>query len=255
MSRAVRGRFASGLFLNRLAVAMSGLALFISLGGDSIAQRAVSSLASGSVKSREIANNSVASVDVRDGTLRLSDLGNALRATIEAPGLAGPQGVAGSMGPAGPAGAKGDAGPTGPQGLPGAPGQATVADGSVTSAKIADGTVDTVDIATDAVRTAKVLNGSLNAADVGKAAGSHSLNFPNIPAGSCRFDDIPDTGVATENETILVTPNSGFTAALKIDATPVGSALPNGIHLVVCNDSVSDFDPDPTQFNYVVFDN
>ena len=127
--------------------------------------------------------------------------------------------------------------------------------GSVTSVKIDDGTVDNVDLATDSVRTGKVQNGSLDAADIGKAAGSYTLDFPNVASGSCVFDDIPDTEVTTENETILVTPNSEFPAALKVYATPVGAALPNGIHLVVCNDSSVDFNPNATQFNYVIFDN
>src|SRR5919109_2888066 len=59
--------------------------------------------------SRDIIDNSLQSVDIKNGTLRTVDFG---RSTIRAlKGNVGPAGPAGPGGPAGPAGAQGPAGP------------------------------------------------------------------------------------------------------------------------------------------------
>ncbi len=77
------------------------LALFVALGGTSYA------VATGSIDSREIKDNSVQSADVRNGTLTARDI---TRSTLGQ--LRGPQG------PQGPRGAPGPQGAAGPAGLP-----------------------------------------------------------------------------------------------------------------------------------------
>lgn len=81
------------------------LALFIALGGTSWA------VATGSIDSREIKNNSIRGKDIRTGTIGSSDVGNGSL-------LAGDFKV-GQL----PAGARGAQGPAGPQGLRGPAGQ------------------------------------------------------------------------------------------------------------------------------------
>ena len=86
--------------LPRLSYAnvLSTVAVFIAMGGTSYA------VATGSIDSREIRNNTLGSGDVRNNTLRSRDVRNgALIAADFRPGQlpAGPQGPAGPRGPAG----------------------------------------------------------------------------------------------------------------------------------------------------------
>ena len=74
---------------------MSTVAVFIALGGTSVA---AVQLTKNSVKSRHIARNAVDSNKVKDGSLRAKDF---RRGELKA-GPAGPQGPAGPAGPAGP---------------------------------------------------------------------------------------------------------------------------------------------------------
>ncbi len=97
------------------AMAISLVALFVALGGTSLA--AVDALAP---------RNSVGSAQVINGSLQKQDLGKkavaALKGNRGAAGPAGPAGTAGAAGPqgqAGPAGASGQRGATGPQGATG----------------------------------------------------------------------------------------------------------------------------------------
>jgi hypothetical protein len=83
------------------------LALFIALGGTSWA------VATGSIDSREIKNNSILGKDIRTGTIRSSDVGNgSLLAGDFKPGQL-PAGPRGAQGPAGPQGLRGPAGQDG----------------------------------------------------------------------------------------------------------------------------------------------
>ena len=71
------------------------------------------------VKKVDLAENSVVSSKVKDGTLKLKDLGKKANDKINKGGPAGPAGPAGARGQAG---AQGPAGPQGPQGPAGTPG-------------------------------------------------------------------------------------------------------------------------------------
>src|SRR3712207_2058599 len=87
------------------AMVVAMVALFVSLGGVSYG------VATGSIDSREIKNNSVRGKDIRNGTIKSRDVGNgSLRAS--------------DFGGALPAGPKGDKGDRGAQGLRGPAGAA-----------------------------------------------------------------------------------------------------------------------------------
>jgi hypothetical protein len=94
------------------ATAISLVALFVALGGTSLA--AVDALAP---------RNSVGSAQVINGSLQKRDLAKkavaALKGNAGPAGPPGPAGTAGPQGPAGPAGASGPRGATGPQGATG----------------------------------------------------------------------------------------------------------------------------------------
>ena len=86
-------------------------ALFLTLGGTSYA------VATGSIDSREIKNNTVRSKDVRNNEIRSSDVRNSSLLARDFK-----QGEL-PAGPRGATGATGGAGPRGPQGVPGSPGR------------------------------------------------------------------------------------------------------------------------------------
>jgi hypothetical protein len=85
--------------------AVGMVALFVALGGTSYA------VATGSIDSRELKNNSIRTQDVRNRTLLEKDF---KRGQLKA-GRQGPRGAAGAQGPTGPTGLTG---PTGPDGVP-----------------------------------------------------------------------------------------------------------------------------------------
>lgn len=98
-------------FLSHLRQQYAGfLALFIALGGTSYA------VATGSIDSREIKNNTIASKDIRNNQVASVDVKNAsllaadFRAGQLPAGARGPQGAQGAQGPQGVPGAKGDTG-------------------------------------------------------------------------------------------------------------------------------------------------
>lgn len=68
------------------------------------------------VGSRDIRNDSVRSVDVKDGTLGMRDLNRHTRAALSRPGPAGEDGATGPTGDTGPQGLAGAPGPQGPAG-------------------------------------------------------------------------------------------------------------------------------------------
>lgn len=102
------------------ALVLALLALFVALGGTSYA------VATGSIDSREIKNNTVRSGDTRDRTLLVRDFASrtltALKGSQGPQGATGPQGSTGPQGPQGATGATGATGPPGPTGATGATG-------------------------------------------------------------------------------------------------------------------------------------
>lgn len=96
---------------------MATIAVFVALGGTSYA------VATGSIDSREIKNNTVRSKDIRNNEVRSGDVRNqSLLAQDFAPGQL----------PAGPPGTPGQQGPTGPPGPPGSGFDGATAGGDLT---------------------------------------------------------------------------------------------------------------------------
>lgn len=122
------------------SLAISCLALFVSLGGTGYA---VSRLPANSVGTAQLKRNAVTGTKVKNHSLRAADF-----AAGQIPaGRRGPQGPQGDAGPAGQQGVKGDPGATGATGAPGAKGDTgnTGAAGSAVAyaSVAANGTVDT----------------------------------------------------------------------------------------------------------------
>ena len=249
---------------SRLAFVMAGLALFVSLGGDSLAQRAIASLKKDSVKSRQIKNGAIFRVD----------LSKPLRSKLGVPGPRGPQGPKGPQGPEGPPGEQVDLADgsvttaklaenavKGAQVADGSLGDADLAANSVTAAEIvtsavgqpeiADNAVGASEMADNAIDANEVANGSLKAADVGKGSGTVTLDFPLIAVDECAELTF-DAGVNTAGEAVLVTPGGSFPDDFPVTAAVVGGG--NGVIVTACNEFVAAGDPLPVKFAYVVFD-
>lgn len=103
---------------------LSGLALFVALGGTSYAAVSLprnsvgtAQLRKSAVASSDLRSNAVTSAKVRNGSLGVADLSRSAVSSLRTPGPAGPAGPAGPTGAAGPAGAQGVPGPQGPAGI------------------------------------------------------------------------------------------------------------------------------------------
>ena len=254
--------------LNALALAMGALALFISLGGDAIAKSAAASVfKKGSVTSTAIKDGTITSKDVKDGTLASADLSSAVRAQLAKAGTAGP---AGAKGDAGAAGAKGDTGATGPAGAkgetgpqgPAGPGGATLADGSVTTAKLANASVSrakiqgaavgndeldfnavttaevqnnsltTADLADNAVTSAKITDQTVTLSDLQGADVTGPVTFATVASGSCKQVGFT-LGGAQVGEVPFVTPLAAIPDGMVLTAVRVPSA--GTVTLNLCN--------------------
>ena len=93
------------------AHALAAIALFVALGGTSVAATAVRAITGADVR-----NGSLTGRDVRNGSLTRADLapGVLTAGPAGSQGPAGPTGSQGPAGPQGPAGERGDRGPAGP---------------------------------------------------------------------------------------------------------------------------------------------
>lgn len=103
---------------------LSGLALFVALGGTSYAAVSLpknsvgtTQLRKNAVASSDIRKNAVTSAKVRNGSLGVADLSRSAVNSLRTPGPAGAQGPAGPAGGPGPAGPQGVPGPQGPAGI------------------------------------------------------------------------------------------------------------------------------------------
>jgi hypothetical protein len=157
--------------LNYLGVVMGATALFISLGGQSLAARAFSSaVKAGSVTSRSIADNTIRGKDVHNGTLQAKDLSRPVRKQL---------------------------------------GEAD--DGSITTEKLAPGAVTGEKLAANSVSASKVTNESLTTADIAGAdinGGMASFPAGLVPAGRCETENLTVDGAIAGQAVIVSTQES-----------------------------------------------
>lgn len=183
-------RCSSPRALNALALSLGALSLFISLGGDALATRAVSAvLKPGSVNSKAIKDRSIQTKDLSRATVR------SLRGGIGPAGLAGPAGPTGPTGPAGPAGEKGAKGDPGdPASLAdGAVTTPKLADGAVTGAKVFDATLAAADLGSDSVGTSEIQTNGVDASEVA----DNAIDSGEIADDSLFANDLAPSSVGT----------------------------------------------------------
>jgi hypothetical protein len=244
--------------LNIAALAISMLALFVGLGGTSYAAKLLigpKNIKINAVTHKKIKAGHVRTSEIQNGGVQMADLAGSLQAQVQ----------------------------SNFELLDGSVTTAKLADNAVTSAKVADenltsadlggGSVDSSEIAmsavkapeiagsavgdsevaSDAIDSNEVDNGGLNAADVGRYAGTKSLNFSSIPAGECETVDLDPTPASENIQTkaALVTPGSGFSGDFSFHSEAEISTLV----LKACNHTGADADPDGagTSYNYIVF--
>ena len=206
----------------RHATIVAYLALFVALGGTSIA---AVSLDRNSVKRKHIAKNAITSSKVKNGSLRARDFGarQLPRGERGLPGAAGAKGDPGSPGPVGPRG------PEGQQGVQGTPGTAK-AFAFVSS------------------------NGTLDESRSQGVNGVVVLDRSTSPSGPDQTDNVYCFDLAFDPKIAVASPfrvNAGIPAAADKNQTPFGTngcPLPHDDAVVVTYAN----NGDPIQFGYSV---
>jgi hypothetical protein len=233
-------------FLRRNTIAL--LALFIALGGTTYAATALPAnsvgpkqlkknavtnpkIKNGAVTGAKVADNSIKGADVLESSLgkvpSATSADNATHATsADNATHATSADSATTAGSAAPSGAAG---------------------GSLA------GTYPSPTIAANTVGSSQITNGSLTGADVGIAAGTSTLDFPSIAAGTCTYI-LVNPGVGDiSNDPVLVS-NSNLVPE-ELVATGWHSNLTDFFRLRLCNVSAGALDAPSTDYYWVVFNN
>jgi hypothetical protein len=104
----------------------------------------------------------------------------------------------------------------------------------------------------DAVGTNEVINGDLNVADLAKASGTVSLNFPEIPANRCVELNAVTPGVDFVGDLLLATPGPNWPGFMTHDALP--NHTETVIDIVACNPGSTASNPPATNFTWAILD-
>lgn len=230
--RRSRGRFRLRWPRLTYANVAASLALFVALGGTSVAQEATTravtatkrlvkgkdiakrtvtarnikkrsitgaELKSRSVTRRAIRKGALTGAEIKAGSLTLKQFDPSLASLLSAPGSVGPRGPVGAQGAAGPAGSqgpKGDVGPVGPQGPKGD-----------------TGTVDTSDFYTKTDSDSRFLATTASAQDSqkldGRDAGSYAQSASVVSAQAYAGSDNPSMGCANGELAIRTVDGNG----------------------------------------------
>jgi hypothetical protein len=276
MSRKSISKLLSDRNMGRAGLVMGALALFMSLGGNALAEDLLKKLKGNSVNSKTIVNNSIKSKDIRkngvqtsdvkDGTLIKSDLAASIRDELGVPGPAGP------VGPPGPSTPQTieDGSITNVKIGPSAVSTTKILDGTILASDIAtnavgaleiapdavgtsevdDGTISAADLAANSVSSSEVLNGSLTGDDIGRTSGTVSLNFPEITNGDCEALTF-NAPVAVDGDVLVVTPEASFAPFFRVYAEPDGGT---GVRVTACNFFGADGNPGAADFAYIAID-
>jgi len=107
------------------------------------------------------------SAQIKDGVITKAKLSKSLQKELA---KAGKPGATGPGGAAGPAGGPGPVGPQGPEGIPGPATEATIADGSILTAKLGNNVVTLAKLAMGSVGTAQIIDGDVGSDDLASQA-------------------------------------------------------------------------------------
>lgn len=235
------------------------IALFVALDGPATAARLIDG--------GSIVRNSITSAEVRDGSLRTSDLSSATVRSLRRPGPL-------TVGTAQlrPRAVSAD------KIVDGAVGSSALADKGIRTQDLGDAVVGMGQLAPGAVTPSKlaagavgaeaVADGGLQTSDLGDFAGSVSVDFQSFKGNDCQVakDIVPQPTAPSQNavisdDVIDVTPAAGWPDPIVVVANPGAG---NTLRIVACRiggdpsatpagDS-DDIDPGPTTFQYVGFD-
>ena len=231
------------------ALIVSGVALFAAITGAAVALPGTQTVNSGDVKNEslksvdlkdgaavassdvidesitgtDILDGSVASADVTDDSLTSTDVKNAT--------LTGADVQDGSLA------------------------SADVQDNTLTANDLAANSVESSELAADAVNSSEVADRSLNAVDVGADSATITLNFPPVAGNTCQSLIVnPPNANALLGDVVSVTPGAGF-SGLHTIATEVQNNAEFAVK--ICDIDGAQQDPDGangTSYSYIVFE-
>jgi hypothetical protein len=170
-------------------------------------------IVNGQVKTVDLADSGVTSGKILDGTVGSADLG------LNSIGAANV--IDGSIGSA----------ELGTDSV----GATEIADGSIDGGEIVDGSLDAAEIATGGVGTSEVADGSLTGSDIASnslttsdirgtdASGAISLGAGSVPAGQCKFYSISVPGAAV-NEVVIISARASLPTGVILYGVGVQSA-------------------------------
>jgi len=173
------------------------------------------------------------SAQLKDGVITKAKLSKSLQKELAkagkpgAAGATGPVGAAGPAGPAGAAGGVGPVGPTGPEGVPGPATEATIADGSILTAKLGNNVVTLAKLALGSVGTAQIIDG---------AVGSDDLAGQAVTPAKLSADAV-DHRYHVRDSSLVITTVGADAASGQTVATAPG--LPAGKYLITATASYS----------------
>lgn len=234
------------------------LALFVALGGTSVAEPA-RQYAAKLVTGKQIKNGTVAEADLSKGVrAKLAKTGSAGTA-----GLAGPAGPVGAVGAVGPAGAAGATGATGPAGsdaslsgvaaggaLAGTYPNPSLANASVgptqlqpdavTDSALAAGSVTEGKILAESITGSRIVNSGLGKVDLGDVVGV-AYDAPSLAAGACTTFAIPTPPIDIEPVATVNPPGNFMDTGLAFNWT-IGINYGDDVRVRVCNYSAGEID-------------
>jgi hypothetical protein len=227
------------------------LALFVALGGPAEAAKLINGA--------RIKRDTVASKQIKDGSLKVRDLATATVRTLKAT-------PDGSIGP----GQLAENAVTTRAIAPDAILTGTVADNTLTAADLAPNSVGTDEVADNAVGQSEIRNngvsaseiadnsidggeivdGGLSVRDVARQVGTLQWPIPTLSVGACDTKLVPIAGIQIAGDFVVISPTSAWPAELVYEVN--GTSSETEFKVRACNRGAKQVDAATHTFNYAV---